>query len=75
MHIFPQLRKLEEKYQEELVVVGVHSAKFTSEKDTANIEKAIRRFELEHPVVNDKDFRVWSQYSARAWADALCGRS
>ena len=67
MHIFPQLRKLEEKYQEELVVVGVHSAKFTSEKDTANIEKAIRRFELEHPVVNDKDFRVWSQYSARAW--------
>ena len=67
MHIFPQLRKLEEKYQEELVVVGVHSAKFTSEKDTANIEKAIRRLELEHPVVNDKDFRVWSQYSARAW--------
>ena len=67
MHVFPQLRKLEEKYREELVVVGVHSAKFTSEKDTANIEKAIRRFELEHPVVNDKDFRVWSQYSARAW--------
>ena len=67
MHIFPQLRKLEEKYQEELVVLGVHSAKFTSEKDTANIEKAIRRLELEHPVVNDKDFRVWSQYSARAW--------
>ena len=67
MHIFPQLRKLEEKYQEELVVVGVHSAKFTSEKDTANIEKAIRRLELDHPVVNDKDFRVWSQYSARAW--------
>ena len=74
MHIFPQLRKLEEKYQEELVVVGVHSAKFTSEKDTANIEKAIRRLELEHPVVNDKDFRVWSQYSARGVADALRGR-
>ncbi len=67
MHVFPQLRKLEEKYRDELVVVGVHSAKFTTEKETANIEKAIRRFELEHPVVNDKDFRVWSQYSARAW--------
>ena len=67
MHVFPQLRKLEEKYRDELVVVGVHSAKFTTEKESANIDKAIRRFELEHPVVNDKDFRVWSQYSARAW--------
>ena len=67
MHIFPQLRKLEQKYPNELVVIGVHSAKFTSEKDTANIHKAIMRYEIEHPVVNDKDFRIWNQYSTRAW--------
>ena len=67
MHIFPQLRKLEQKYPNELVVIGVHSAKFTSEQETANIHKAIMRYEIEHPVVNDKDFRIWSQYSARAW--------
>ena len=67
MHIFPQLRKLEQKYPNELVVIGVHSAKFTSEKETANIHKAIMRYEIQHPVVNDKDFRIWGQYSARAW--------
>ena len=64
---FPQLRKLEHKYPQELAVIGVHSAKFTSEKVTENLRKAIMRYEIEHPVVNDKDFRIWSEYGVRAW--------
>ena len=67
MHIFPQLRKLERQYATELVVVGVHSAKFPTEKETASLTAAVRRCELEHPVINDADFRVWQQYSCRAW--------
>ena len=71
MHVFPQLRKLEHKYRSELAVIGVHSAKFTSEKDTDNLRKAVLRYELEHPVVNDSDFTVWRQYSGRAWPTLL----
>lgn len=67
MHIFPQLRKLERKYANELAVVGVHSAKFTTEKATHNVRKAVLRYEIEHPVVNDKDFVVWQHYGVRAW--------
>ncbi len=67
MHVFPQLRKLEEKYAAELVVVGVHSAKFNAEKATDNVRRAIMRYEIEHPVINDADFKVWQQYAARAW--------
>ena len=67
MHVFPQLRKLEEKYSNELVVVGVHSAKFTAEKDTENVRKAILRYEIEHPVANDSDFVIWQTYAVRAW--------
>ncbi len=67
MHIFPQLRKLEHKYAGELAVVGVHSAKFTAEKDSENVRKAVLRLEIEHPVVNDQDFEIWKQYSVRAW--------
>ncbi len=67
MHIFPQLRKLERKYASELVVVGVHSAKFPNEKETGSLTAAVRRCELEHPVINDAEFRVWQQYSCRAW--------
>ncbi|MBI4308496.1 MAG: alkyl hydroperoxide reductase [Chloroflexi bacterium] len=67
MHVIPQLRKLEQKYRQEMVVIGVHSAKFTSEKQTENIRKAVLRYGIEHPVVNDRESLVWRQYAARAW--------
>jgi DNA-binding beta-propeller fold protein YncE len=67
MHIFPQLRKLEQKYANELAVIGVHSAKFPNEKEKENLYKAVQRNELQHPVVNDADFQVWQQYACRAW--------
>ena len=57
MHIFPQLRKLEKKFAKELAVVGVHSAKFPNEKDADNLAKAVQRYELEHPVINDVEFQ------------------
>jgi thiol-disulfide isomerase/thioredoxin/sugar lactone lactonase YvrE len=67
MHVIPQLERLEKKYADELVVVGVHSAKFPNEQSTAAIRQAILRYGLKHPVVNDKDFKVWNEYGARAW--------
>ena len=67
MHIFPQLRKLEQKYANEIAVIGVHSAKFPAEKETENIRKSVLRYDIEHPVVNDEEFLVWQQYTVRAW--------
>ena len=67
MHIIPELRKLEKAWPNELVVIGVHSAKFESEKDTKNIEEAVLRYGIEHPVVNDWQFAVWNSFGVRAW--------
>ena len=67
MHVFPQLRKLEKKYETELAVVGVHSAKFPAEKETENVRMAILRYEIGHPVINDSEFQVWQSYGCRAW--------
>lgn len=67
MHIIPDLKKLEAKYGDKLVVIGVHSAKFHNEQDTENIRQAILRYGIKHPVINDKDFEVWQEYGARAW--------
>ena len=61
------MRKLEQKYAKELAIIGVHSAKFPNEKDSFNLTNAVRRYELEHPVINDAQFQVWQQYSCRAW--------
>jgi thiol-disulfide isomerase/thioredoxin/DNA-binding beta-propeller fold protein YncE len=67
MHIIPDLKKLEKKYPNELVVIGVHSAKFDNEKDTENIRRIILRYEIEHPIVNDADFKIWNAYAVNAW--------
>src|SRR5262249_57390257 len=46
MHIIPDLKRLEKKYPNELVVIGVHSAKFENEKNTENIRRIILRYEI-----------------------------
>ncbi|MGI9068792.1 MAG: thioredoxin-like domain-containing protein [Pyrinomonadaceae bacterium] len=67
IHIIPDLKKLEAKYPNQLVVIGVHSAKFENEKETENIRRIILRYKLEHPVYNDAEFKVWQSYGIRAW--------
>lgn len=67
IHIIPDLKKLEAKYANQLVVIGVHSAKFKNEKETENIRRIVLRYEIEHPVYNDSEFAVWQRYGVRAW--------
>ena len=67
IHILPELKKLERAYPNNLVVIGVHSAKFETEKDTENIAAAILRYEIEHPVVNDHAHVYWNTLGVRSW--------
>ncbi|HEX4590601.1 MAG TPA: thioredoxin-like domain-containing protein [Gemmataceae bacterium] len=67
IHTLPDLAKLEKKYEKELVVIGVHSAKFDTEKVTENIRKAILRYQIAHPVVNDAEHRIWDAYGITSW--------
>ena len=67
IHVLPDLKFLEEKYEKELVVIGVHSAKFDNEKLSDNIRDAILRYEIKHPVVNDSEMIIWRKFGTRAW--------
>src|SRR5262245_41975181 len=67
MHILPELKKLEQAYPNNLVVIGVHTAKFETEKKTDNIRDAILRYDIEHPVVNDADHEIWKEYGVSSW--------
>lgn len=71
IHVLPDLKYLEKKYPNELVVIGCHSAKFDNEKETGNIRKAILRYEIEHPVVNDSQMRIWGKIGIRSWPSLL----
>jgi DNA-binding beta-propeller fold protein YncE len=61
------LRRLRQRFPDELAVIGVHSAKFPTEKRTSSIREAVQRHAIDHPVVNDAEFDVWQQYAVRAW--------
>ncbi|MCS7015744.1 MAG: thioredoxin-like domain-containing protein [Gemmatales bacterium] len=67
IHVLPDLARLEKKYPQQLVVIGVHSPKFDTEKDSKNIREAILRYGIEHPVVNDAHRRIWNSYRVIAW--------
>ncbi|MFP6575756.1 MAG: thioredoxin-like domain-containing protein, partial [Pirellulaceae bacterium] len=71
IHILPELKKLEKAYPNQLVVIGVHSAKFDAEKETKNIQEAVLRYEIEHPVVNDDRHVIWNTFGVRSWPSVL----
>ena len=67
MHVLRDLKTLEQRFPEELVVVGIHSAKFANEKITDNLKRILVRYEIEHPVANDANLEIWRRYGAQAW--------
>ncbi|MGW0230583.1 NHL domain-containing thioredoxin family protein [Actinopolymorpha singaporensis] len=67
LHVLDELRPLEEKYSDVLVVVGVHSPKFAHEAEEAAVRSAIERYAVRHPVLDDPDLTTWQAYTARAW--------
>lgn len=68
MHTLPVLAQLEKKYEDKPVIfIGIHSAKFFNEKDKKNIEQAVMRYEISHPVLVDKEMTVWNNFGVNSW--------
>ncbi|HNQ91444.1 MAG TPA: thioredoxin-like domain-containing protein [Alphaproteobacteria bacterium] len=67
MQVVPDLSFLEEKYGDKLLVIGIHSAKYQGEQDSARILSAAKRFGLHHPVINDYDYAIWKSFGVNAW--------
>ncbi|QNE19633.1 redoxin domain-containing protein [Kribbella qitaiheensis] len=67
LHVLDELRPLEEKYGDALVIVGVHSPKFAHEGEEAAVKAAVERYEVGHPVLDDPELITWENYTARAW--------
>jgi thiol-disulfide isomerase/thioredoxin len=67
LHVLDELRPLERRFADVLVVLGVHSPKFEHEREHATVVDAVERYGVEHPVLDDPDLHTWGQYAARAW--------
>ncbi|KND34480.1 NHL domain-containing thioredoxin family protein [Streptomyces acidiscabies] len=67
LHVLDELRELEEKHADTVVVIGVHSPKFVHEAEHQAVVDAVERYGVEHPVLDDPELATWKQYAVRAW--------
>ncbi|MCT2544411.1 MULTISPECIES: NHL domain-containing thioredoxin family protein [Streptomyces] len=67
LHVLDELRELEEKHRDTLVIIGVHSPKFVHEAEHQAVVDAVERYEVHHPVLDDPELATWKQYAVRAW--------
>ncbi len=67
MHVLPTLQKIEDAFPGEVAVIGVHSPKFAAERDARNVESAMARYNIKHPVIHDPNYILWKQFDVHAW--------
>ena len=49
------------------VLIGVHTPEFAFEKETANVQKALKQFNITYPVAQDNDYQTWNAYKNEYW--------
>lgn len=67
LHVIDELRELEQKHSDTVVIIGVHSPKFVHEAEHQAVVDAVERYEVHHPVLDDPELATWKQYAVRAW--------
>lgn len=67
LHVLDELRELEEKHRDTLVIIGVHSPKFVHEAEHTAVVDAVERYGVHHPVLDDPELATWKQHAVRAW--------
>lgn len=64
----PYLNAWHERYADNgLVIIGVHTPEFEFEKQYDNVLAAVKKFNIQYPVVLDNDFSTWTAYKNRYW--------
>jgi thiol-disulfide isomerase/thioredoxin len=64
----PYLKAWHQRYRDRaLVIIGVHTPEFTFAQYESNVERGIREFGLEYPIVSDSNYELWNAFANRAW--------
>lgn len=64
----PHVTSWYNKYKDQgFVVIGVHTPEFEFEKNTGNVENAIKIYNIHYPVAQDNDYATWNNYDNQYW--------
>jgi thiol-disulfide isomerase/thioredoxin len=77
LRTLPYVTRWYEKYKDKgFIVIGVHTPEFAFEKQTGNVETAIKRFGITYPVALDNQYSTWNAYQNQYWpAEYLIDKS
>lgn len=67
IHVAEELRRLEDRFGNRLVVIGIHSPKFDHERNLEALRSMVVRLDRRHPIVSDPDWTLMGHYGVRAW--------
>jgi thiol-disulfide isomerase/thioredoxin len=70
-NVVPNLRALDAKKSDDLVIVGVHSPETPYETDRSNVVRNLRAQGITWPVAIDNSFAIWNAYGVDAWPTQL----
>lgn len=70
-NVVPNLRALNAKRSNDLVVVGIHSPETPFEKNRDNVVANLRAQGITWPVAIDNSFAIWHAYGVDAWPTQL----
>lgn len=65
------IKTLHTRYGGELVVIGIHTGKFTHEKELNALQEALSRYGITYAVVNDPDQQIAGAYAAKGWPTTI----
>lgn len=67
LHVVEELRALEQRFGDSLLVIGVHSPKFSNERRMDTLRRILLRYDRHHPVIQDSELELMRIYGVRAW--------
>ena len=67
LRTLPYVRAWAKKYNQGLVVIGVHTPEFPFEHNIDNVRRAVQQMRIEYPVVIDNDYSIWRAFNNQYW--------
>lgn len=71
LNALPHVKALEAKYRDRgLVVIGIHTPEFPSEKVEDNVRSQVKSLGIVYPVVMDNRYAIWNSFRNQYWPAA-----
>ena len=62
-----ELDYLKGEYGDNITIIAPHVAKFSNEMADSSVRDAVLKHDIEHLVVNDVNYKIWSRFDVHSW--------